>query len=305
MCTQPDIKKGTNGCKMKKIENLNKCANDPRMMTVSVRCTSQLTKKSAQIKMLPDTGSEVTAADKTLVKELGLSLNQLQPSDITPTTADARDVIVLGKMIVTLELNGKKSDEEIYIFKSCSGPKLSQMACKRLGIVHPEFPLPPGSSKKVDKVEQCKTAIQPAKLASQENMDEPLTKEGLIAEFPRVFDGIIRSMPGEKYQIKLTEEVKPFCVKTPRVVPLPLKDKLKEELDLLEKQGIITSQTKVTDWCAPIVVAPKKNSEKIRLCVDFNRLHKFVKRERYLSNTPAQAVLDLHGAQVFSVFDAI
>ena len=94
-------------------------------------------------------------------------------------------------------------------------------------------------------------------------------------------------------------------MKTPRVVPLPLKDKLKEELDLLEKQGIITSQTKVTDWCAPIVVAPKKNSEKIRLCVDFNRLNKFVKRERYLSNTPAQAVLDLHGAQVFSVFDAI
>ena len=64
MCTQPDIKKGTNGCKMKKIENLNKCANDPRMMTVSVRSTSELTKKSAQIKMLRDTGSEVTAADK-------------------------------------------------------------------------------------------------------------------------------------------------------------------------------------------------------------------------------------------------
>ena len=201
------------------------------MMTLKVKCTSELTRKSAQIEMLPDTGSEVTAADRAFVKKLGMSLNNLSPSDITPMAADARNVGVLGKMNVNLELNDRKSEEEIYIFRSSSGPILSQMACKRLGIVHPEFPLPLGSLKKSDKIEQHETADKPLKPALKENLDSQLTKEGLIAEFPGDFDGAIRSIPGEKYQIKMTKEVKPVCMNTPRVVPLPLKVKLKKEKD--------------------------------------------------------------------------
>ena len=69
---------------------------------------------------------------------------------------------------------------------------------------------------------------------------------------------------------------KPFCVHTARAVPFAYRDKLKAELDLLQRQGIIAPVTKPTEWCAPIVVAPK-----------------YVRREKYQSLTPAQVVADI------------
>jgi len=42
-----------------------------------------------------------------------------------------------------------------------------------------------------------------------------LTKEAIMAEFPRVFDGI---MDGEKFHIHLTTNAKPFCMTSPRTI---------------------------------------------------------------------------------------
>ena len=52
---------------------------------------------------------------------------------------------------------------------------------------------------------------------------------------------------------------------------------------------------------------PKKDTERIRLCVDFSRLNRYVKRERYQSSTPAQAVADIAAeeAKVFTKLDAL
>ena len=73
----------------------------------------------------------------------------------------------------------------------------------------------------------------------------------------------------------------------------PFRDKLATELELLQAQHIIAPITDVTEWCAPIVVAPKKNSDRIRMCVDLSHLNRYVKRERYQSPTLAQAVADI------------
>ena len=82
-----------------------------------------------------------------------------------------------------------------------------------------------------------------------------VTKEDLIAEFPTVFDGQIRTMPGEKFKIVLTDDAKPFCIHTPRTIPFPFREKLKELLDALLEAGIIAPQTEPTDWCAPIGIS--------------------------------------------------
>ena len=103
------------------------------------------------------------------------------------------------------------------------------------------------------------------------------------------------------------EEAVPFCVKTPRAVPFAYREKLKAELELLQEQGIITPIKEVTEWCAPIVVTPKKDSERIRMCVDLSRLNRYVKRERYQSPTPAEAVADIAAEEAcyFTVLDAM
>lgn len=128
----------------------------------------------------------------------------------------------------------------------------------------------------------------------------------IIKEFPTVFDGRIRCMPGEEFTIHLKEDAKPFCVTAPRRVPLSLREPLKKELQRLQEEGIITPVTAPTEWCAPIVVAPKKDNAGIRLCVDLSRLNKYVQRELYQSPTPLEEVASITASQAcwFTVFDA-
>ena len=107
--------------------------------------------------------------------------------------------------------------------------------------------------------------------------------------------------------ISLSENAKPFCVNTPRSVPFAYREKLQAELEWLQGQGIIAPVTIPTEWCAPIVVTPKKDTDSIRMCVDLSRLNRYVKRERYQSSTPAEAVADIaaHNAKIFTKLDAL
>ncbi|XP_054283587.1 uncharacterized protein LOC129000651 [Macrosteles quadrilineatus] len=65
-------------------------------------------------------------------------------------------------------------------------------------------------------------------------------------------------MKGENYRIALTQNARPFAVAAPRRVSAPLLSKVEEELDRLHSEGIIEPVVEPTDWCAPIVVVPRK-----------------------------------------------
>ena len=114
-------------------------------------------------------------------------------------------------------------------------------------------------------------------------------------------------MDGEEFHIELVDGAQPFCVHTPRTIPFAYREKLQDELALLRSQGIIAPVTTPTEWCVPIVVTPKKDSDRIRLCVDLSRLNKYVRRERYQSPSPAQAVADIAAEEtkVFTKLDAL
>ena len=80
---------------------------------------------------------------------------------------------------------------------------------------------------------------------------------------PKLFSGLGK-LEG-KYHIRLKENPVPYAITTPRRVALPLLPKVKEKLEELEKQGVISRVDQPTDWCAPIVVAPKSSGD-VRLC---------------------------------------
>jgi len=128
-----------------------------------------------------------------------------------------------------------------------------------------------------DKDEQLNQKSYPSDVKLGQ-VDCSPTAEDLVKQFPTVFDGQIHTMEGEMFHISLVEDAIPFCVKTSRSIPLAYRDKLKAELDLLQEQGIIAPVMEVTEWCVPIVVAPKKGSNKvrIRMCVDLSRLNRYV-----------------------------
>ena len=57
-----------------------------------------------------------------------------------------------------------------------------------------------------------------------------------------------------------------------RAIPFAYSDKLKAELNLLEEQQIIAPITTATEWCAPIVVTTKKDTDHVQMCVDLSHL---------------------------------
>lgn len=81
------------------------------------------------------------------------------------------------------------------------------------------------------------------------------------------------------YQIKT--DAKLYAVACPCRIPTPLKNKVKQELDKTVQDKIIAPVKGPIDWCAPVVVVPKKNGA-IRLCVHYIQLNKYVKKERIL-----------------------
>ena len=84
-------------------------------------------------------------------------------------------------------------------------------------------------------------------------------------EFPELFTGLGKLE--RDYTIQLKEGAKPFALSTPRRVAVPLLGAVKEELQRMERLGVISKIEEPTDWCSGMVVVPKSN-EKVRICVE-------------------------------------
>ena len=82
---------------------------------------------------------------------------------------------------------------------------------------------------------------------------KPLQKADVVKQFPDVFGGL--GQLKDDYVIQLRENATPFALTTPRRVPIPLLPKVKEELQRMERLGVITKIEDPTDWCAGMVVA--------------------------------------------------
>ncbi len=198
-------------------------------------------------------------------------------------------MIPIGKLPVQIKVGSSSHKEELHIYPNVKGVLVTWRISMALRILPPCYPQP--------------ITIQ---AVSRPETSQNVTSEDLVKEFPAVFSDEVRPMEGENFHIAVTDDAKPFCVKTPRTIPYAYREKLKAELQSLEEQGIIAPVTYPTAWCAPIVVAPKKGSEDIRMCVDLSHLNRYVKRERYQSATPAEAVADITAehAQIFTKLDA-
>ena len=101
----------------------------------------------------------------------------------------------------------------------------------------------------------------------------------------------------------MSDSAIPFALTTPRRIPLPLMAQVKEELDKMEQQNIITRVEGPTDWCASFVVVPKPN-KKVCICVDLTQLNKCVKRERHILPSVDHTLAQLSNAKIFSKIDA-
>ncbi|GBM80485.1 Transposon Ty3-G Gag-Pol polyprotein [Araneus ventricosus] len=105
------------------------------------------------------------------------------------------------------------------------------------------------------------------------------------------------------YSIKLKPGAIPFAITSPRRVPIPILKQTKAELERIVEEKVNTAVLKPTEWCAPVVIVPKSDSN-VRICVDLVELNKNAMRE--LHPLPkAEYTLNLFvGAKMFSKLNA-
>ena len=127
------------------------------------------------------------------------------------------------------------------------------------------------------------------------------SKSDLRQHFPELIKGLGK-LKGE-YRIQLRMNARPFALTTPRRVAIPILPKVREELEHMERLGVIRRVQEPTDWCAGMVVVPKPGG-RVRICVDLSRLNESVYRERHPLPAIEQTLAQLAGARVFTKLDA-
>ena len=215
-----------------------------------------------------DTGAEVTVISERVWKHLDKP--PLQPSDRRLRCPDTHSLPVRGMMTAHLKTHTQQAKTQIYVVKGLSKSLLGQPAIEQLHL------------------------IQRIGVVNSQSLD-PHT------EFPELFTGLGK-MEGD-YTIQLKEGAKPFALSTPRRVAIPLLGAVKEELQRMERLGVISKIEEPTDWCSGMVVVPKSNG-KVRICVDLTKLNESVHRERHPLPAVDQVLAQLAGAKVMSKLDA-
>ncbi|XP_061195310.1 uncharacterized protein K02A2.6-like [Saccostrea echinata] len=125
-------------------------------------------------------------------------------------------------------------------------------------------------------------------------------KEEINEKYANVFKDLGK-LDG-KLHLEVKDSVRPVQL-PPRKIPLALKPKVKEELNRLEKLGVIKPVNTPTDWVSALVVAPKRNGD-IRLCIDPKPLNEALMRNHYPTPTIEDILPELHQARIFSIVDA-
>ena len=84
---------------------------------------------------------------------------------------------------------------------------------------------------------------------------------------------------------------------------IPLMEQVEEELQNMEKLGVISCINEPTEWCAPMVVVPKLD-HRVRICINLTKLNENVCREHHQMHVVEQALAQVSGACLFSKLDA-
>ena len=120
-------------------------------------------------------------------------------------------------------------------------------------------------------------------------------------EFPSSFTGL--GTLQDDYEIQVKQDAQLFSLDTARNILLPLRVKLKQELDAMVAHGVTSKVQQPNPWCTGMVVVKKKNGG-VRICINLKPLNQYVLREHHLLLKVDDILGQLTEATVFSKLDA-
>ena len=121
--------------------------------------------------------------------------------------------------------------------------------------------------------------------------------EATLTEFPDICKGIGK-LRDVQVHLHIDPSVKPV-IQPYRRVPFALRAKVEEELERLEKSGVVEKVEEPTTWVSPIVIQQKSSGD-IRICVDMGAPNVAIKRVRCVIPTIEEIRHKLNGAVKFT-----
>lgn len=226
------------------------------------------------ISFLIDTGADIVCLPESSLNVQ--SISRIKNSQDIISGPDGKTLSVLGKLnlVLTCPSNNKSCNIDVYIIKDLKMPILGRPGISCLEIID------------ISKSLNC-------------IMSKSQSSVNISQEFPSLLKEM-GEFKGE-IQIRLKGSVEPYVQSSPRVVPLPLLDKLEAELKRLLNLNIIVPVEHPTSWVAPIVVVPKGDT--VRMCCDYTQLNKNVLRSHFPIPKVETTLTKLKGACIFSKLD--
>ena len=131
---------------------------------------------------------------------------------------------------------------------------------------------------------------------------QPLNQvEQLMEKYSSLFDDTLGTIKGVTAHLKMKTNSTPRFYK-PRSVPFALKDKIAEELQRLEKLGVL-EKVEFSDWTTPIVPILKPDGS-VRICGDYKvTINPFLDVQEYPMPTAEELFTQLNGGETFSKLD--
>lgn len=222
-------------------------------------------------------------------------------------------VHIIGKCDVLIHTaDGKKTPAKFEITLHNGHPIIGRDTCTDIGyITFPTVQPPPMEEEPVEH--EVKSLKQQIKIPQVTRLTPttvnvngkthtlPVSKAYIMTEFKDVFDGL-GELPGGEHHLRL----KPNTIAVqhaPRQVPEKKKMAYKEELERLQREGVIVKEDGYTDWVNSIVPALKPDGS-IRLCLDPKDLNECLERNSYYTKTVNELSSELSGSKYFTVMDA-
>jgi hypothetical protein len=181
-----------------------------------------------------DTGSGPSFITKEVWKKVGSP--KTVPSDVTFTTYTGEEFSAKGKFNCTVQYNKQSIKHDIYVTEDNTSCLFGRDLLWEMQMDWDEI----------------KSQCQKVK-----NVNGVSTLPVLLKEYKDVFDKPVGTVKNFKAKLILKDDAVPRFFKA-RPVPYALRDKIDEELQKMEAQGVI-SRVEHSDWASPLVVVPKSN----------------------------------------------
>lgn len=262
-----------------------------------------------QIQAVPDTGSDWDCVSRKGLQKLKINEKDLlKPtrSMYSTQTASGSSMQPLGYREMEIGFGDLSVRKPVVLFDMVDEVILSLETLRELEIIQIRY------RPEIKTISSTSTANKPEKPPKPDWLKERVmkkksaTKKQVVEEYKDVFAARDEPFGKEKYKIHLEPNAIPCRVTKCRNIAYANMGKLKKELEKLTEEKIISKMTVPTEWVNPIVVTNKKNSDDIRLCIDFRHLNKFCQREHFTSLTVQETVqlMEADKAKFFSKFDA-